>query len=393
MTKIKTSDLLIRLSIAFILLTIILLFIHNKKLNNNKDSTQHIAAAASLKERISYTKKMFPNAKIVINEKRGIWEKSEKFKIDLIPEFELYGNSEPETDTTYISGVHVLDDESFIYVFDNINYGRIKKYSYDGNYITTIGEKGDGPGGMQNFVRLKSGDKNTLFVYTPQTSLIHTFSQKGTFIDAIRMELTGLPASPNFESYNDTLFYFSKLVENKVIHIINKEGKLIHSFGMPCYQTTTVTHLTQSIHKNNSRGRLKIVDQKLYYSQNNPYEIRKYTLNGELESVIFRKNDFMPPAFITLTPNGSSSKSPPHSVALMMYDTLLVNAVGISPIAQTPIRTILDFFTKDGILLGSYQTTDRLYPQCIDKHGKLWAIHYRQDQYPIVTRYKISITL
>ena len=94
------------------------------------------------------------------------------------------GNEEDENYMFYKGGSIDVDSYGNIFVLDTGNY-RIQKYDERGNYLRTIGRKGQGPGEFQRpkYIYLDSYDN----LYLMETRKIHIFDKKGNFKNAITL--------------------------------------------------------------------------------------------------------------------------------------------------------------------------------------------------------------
>ncbi|MDZ7339318.1 MAG: hypothetical protein ONB30_12340 [candidate division KSB1 bacterium] len=142
-----------------------------------------------------------------------------------------------------------------------------------------------------------------------------------------------------------------------------------------------------------SSGPLLVAGANLYYSQSNPYELRQYTLDGELRMRIFRKNSFMEPArFWHLRGGGVQFRAHTRSSRLGMWAGKVVNTEWVAPRSSAPSeagRAVVDIFGEDGSLLASlaprdlrmmdvafgdgrvYVTIGRGYEDCKKARGRL----------------------
>jgi len=82
--------------------------------------------------------------RIVHNGKEGIWQKSPQLKLEKVQEI---GGIEvlDENVAFYMPLDMALDAEGNLYVLDTGNH-RIQKFSPDGDFLATLGRKGQGPG-------------------------------------------------------------------------------------------------------------------------------------------------------------------------------------------------------------------------------------------------------
>ncbi len=82
--------------------------------------------------------------RVVHNEKGGLWGKSPKVSLELVRKIGDIDTDDEHLAFNYPSDVAV-DAQGNIYILDAGN-ARIQKFGPDGNYLATIGRKGQGPG-------------------------------------------------------------------------------------------------------------------------------------------------------------------------------------------------------------------------------------------------------
>ena len=82
--------------------------------------------------------------RVIHNERGGLWQKSPKVSIELVRKIGDIDTEDENVAFNYPSDVAV-DKDGNIYILDTGN-SRIQKFGPDGNYLATIGRKGQGPG-------------------------------------------------------------------------------------------------------------------------------------------------------------------------------------------------------------------------------------------------------
>jgi len=128
---------------------------------------------------------------------KGIIEIENGVKVIKNPKEPLYGEikfeleedlsigNEKDDNYMFYKGVSIdVDSYGNIFVLDIGNY-RIQKYDGRGNYLRTIGRKGQGPGEFQRprYIYLDSYDN----LYLMESRRIHTFDNNGNFKNVITL--------------------------------------------------------------------------------------------------------------------------------------------------------------------------------------------------------------
>jgi len=134
------------------------------------------------------------------------------------------GSVEDEKYMFYRIGDIAVDSQNNIYILDGGNY-RIQKFDKDGNYLQTIGRKGQGPGEfMQPFNVFLDEQGN---IYVMELRKLHLFDPKGNYIKSVvpPMFIMGFAAGPEGNIIGLGLISTAK-AQNFGIKLLNSEGKI-----------------------------------------------------------------------------------------------------------------------------------------------------------------------
>lgn len=122
-----------------------------------------------------------------------------------------------------------LDTEGNIFVLDRGNR-RIQKFDKEGNYLQTIGRKGQGPGEFENPFKFFIDSKDHLYVY--DTRRFQIFNNRGEFLESIRPR-TGI--FDFFVNPEGNIFAYSGLPaeggNKRAVVKIDSEGKLVETIA------------------------------------------------------------------------------------------------------------------------------------------------------------------
>jgi len=102
-----------------------------------------------------------------------------------------------------------VDSEENIFVLDGGNY-RIQKFDKDGNYLQTIGGRGQGPGEFEQTMWIHIDLKNNIYVFDSLRRNLHVFDKNGKFIETRRLDhplFFGLGIAENGNILTQTYFY------------------------------------------------------------------------------------------------------------------------------------------------------------------------------------------
>lgn len=175
----------------------------------------------------------------IIHNKKPLWGKSPKVQLEKI-------RTMGDIDTTdehvafYMPLDMALDEEGNLYVLDSGNH-RIQKFSPEGEYLSTIGRQGQGPGEFHFPTSLDIDKNDTLFVCSQ-------FSKKIQVLDTSGKELESLVVTEDFSRYVRTLgtdrlltaavrgFMSAEEKKDKpdpLFQIMDRQGKIQGTFGEP----------------------------------------------------------------------------------------------------------------------------------------------------------------
>jgi hypothetical protein len=223
----------------------------------------------------------------VQNSNKGLWNNSKRMvlsKIWTIGE----NNINEKYDFAAISDI-IVDSNGNIYVCDSKDHC-IKIYSAQGEYIKSIGKKGQGPGELLGPRYMGFGPDKKLFIYEPNNRRISTFNTTGEFISSFnyRMsEVASMAVDPQTgDVFLSELLGFVK-TNKKFIQKYSMNGTFRRSFGEPfILGEATAGKQCLPIHMEFlSNGNL------LCYA-GFPYELRIYTTKGELLKKISKDSPY-----------------------------------------------------------------------------------------------------
>jgi len=331
------------------------------------------------------------DVKIINNEKIGIWDKEKKNKIKIDHELTIYDEDDPNKNFHRVIRVN-SDNSGNIYVHELMS-GEIRKYNKNGDYVTTIGNKGGGPGEFLSNVGWIIDEGGILHALDGGTQRLSHFENDGTFLDSyqisqgIRMSFRGFIRDTQGNYY--VSFYDADL--NKVIHKFNQTGKYINSFGDPVKFKGQMTVDDYMIRKNISSGRLCLVKDGIFYTQMNPYEIRKYSFSGKLMMKIYRKNSFMPQSKVKKVDGGVRLYVPVASTVIGYWNEKIINCVYVPYYIKSSFGTVIDIFSLEGNLLTSLYLKEIIKFKSVDKNGKLYGVLSEDGVPEKIVRYGTDI--
>ena len=145
------------------------------------------------------------------------------------------------------------------------------------------------------------------------------------------------------------------------------------------------------IRKNISSGRLCLVKDGIFYTQMNPYEIRKYSFSGKLMMKIYRKNSFMPQSKVKKVDGGVRLYVPVASTVIGYWNEKIINCVYVPYYIKSSFGTVIDIFSLEGNLLTSLYLKEIIKFKSVDKNGKLYGVLSEDGVPEKIVRYGTDI--
>jgi len=159
---------------------------------------------------------------VVKNPKEGLWDSKEKANVTIIKERQIGELDGPEEFLfVYISDVTV-NSKGDIYVADR-QLNEVRKFNKGGEYLLTLGRRGQGPGEFQSVKIVSVNTHNDLVVFDNMLGRISIFSDKGELIKTTKKLMGGLWIEPTKIFVADGNYLFFGKLSNSL--------KLFHEFG------------------------------------------------------------------------------------------------------------------------------------------------------------------
>lgn len=311
-------------------------------------------------------------------------EKAAQRIIDLHEELVL--SSEDDDNIGHVADIAVTSDGDLLLLDYGFNY--VARYTSDGQFLGAFGREGQGPGDfdLPTAIAVDHSDH----IYVADKHRITVFSPAGEYIKSKEHNITDA-LSRTLRVLDDGGLVLScfELFDQQVLHGFDDDLHLLRSF---CDSYGVGKGIDVYIEKASAGGYVDLgSDGFLYYSQINPYEIRKFSVEGELLTVIYRDNDFLVPPLVEK--KGEITKFHPLAGSfglVALSDGGLVN-VAIVPDQAAPkeATTILDVFDGEGRIIATRRFKGRFTLKCSDIRGKLYGIE--AGAYVRVARYSLSV--
>jgi len=172
----------------------------------------------------------------VIHNKKPKWGKKPKVVLEFVRQIGEF-DAEDENYQFYQPIDIAQDKNGNIYILE---YGNccIKKFDPEGSYLATIGQKGKGPGEMENPMAFAINQDSEIYVLDFRNTRIQKFSPKGEEGGTIKMEMFDLPQAFKFLETGELVSHRSPFIRPNqeagdlaLISILNSEGEIVRTFG------------------------------------------------------------------------------------------------------------------------------------------------------------------
>ena len=181
-----------------------------------------------------------------------------------------------------------LDSQGNVYVADSGNH-RIQKFSPDGEFLASYGEKGQGPGEFQIMGGIAVDNQGRMYVTDRSTSHLKVLSPDGNEIKNIAtMKITGEIALMNSgESVLTRGLFFSQESYPGLVQIVGNDGKILRTAG-----TQELYEDWDSYRYFNRTSFTLDREDNLYLAFATRNKIEKYTPEGTLVMTLDRPLNF-----------------------------------------------------------------------------------------------------
>ena len=229
--------------------------------------------------------------KVVKNYGKGIWEQSKKGKKVVFKEELSIGTFGGDENKMFHQPMDIAaDEDGNIYVLDSGN-NRIQKFDKEGNYLLTIGRKGQGPGEISTSMDIELDSHGNILIFDIGNNRITKFDSGRNLIDSFNLKFT--PYNGVLDS-EDNIYVYSQF-KGKLIHKFNSQGQ--HLFSFRDVIKSKIKRIEPHI---NGSGEISITqDDKIFLVLTYPYTIYIYNKEGELLEKIITNTQYAQPPYIT----------------------------------------------------------------------------------------------
>ena len=119
-----------------------------------------------------------------------MWGEGEEWTVDPVPRVDLGGEDAPEEASFYrVGGALVLSDGRI--VVGNRGTNQLVFFDSSGQFLTTKGGEGGGPGEFWGLYRLWAYRNDSLLAFDDLSNRVSVFDSEGSFVRSWRAEIPG----------------------------------------------------------------------------------------------------------------------------------------------------------------------------------------------------------
>ena len=347
---------------------------------------------------------------IVKNPKEGLWDSEEKANVTIIKKRQIGELDGPEEFIfDYISDVAV-NSKGDIYVADR-RLNEVRKFNKNGEYLLSLGRRGQGPGEFQSVKIVSVNSHNELIAFDNMLGRISIFSDKGELIKTTKKLIKDSWIEPSkIFSTDGNYVVFGKLDNSlKLFHEFGQDWNITESYiDYEFIDNKEFEELQQVFHPPGNclfQDNGDILYTKYYYDN----QILIYR-NRELVKIIRRESDIKKPYEILVFHDVNKASNIQSDQKYQDYDfhsfgrgiaffgKSFQNSLGIFQLSDGHIVNFLsvrkskdirefgvELFDSSGKLLSYSKLGENLYYdiRCMDSNDLFYAIE-RKDYHKVI---------
>jgi hypothetical protein len=323
---------------------------------------------------------------IVKNPDQGISDKNNSKNLDFVEDLIISGIDENKNNLFGVVNDIAVNSQGDIYILDHSNC-KVHVFDSNGLFLLSFGQKGPGSGEFISPSAIEIDEHD--LVYVADKNRVDVFDINGGLSTSFQLIESGPVMDLKLDSAGNLFVCSFEVFDQNIIHKYNPQGEYLISF---CDSYAKGTEIDVVIEGTFAGGHIDIDEKNIiYFTQNIPYEIRKFTSEGELLCKIYRDNSFIksPDDFVKFDGDRMSFSAPSASYSIVVIsDDYFINIVHTPRIDEQPTSTIIDFYSPDGQLSASKRFDKPVSFKCKDQKKNLYAIDY--EDHAKVIRYQIA---
>jgi len=312
--------------------------------------------------------------------------KDDPVEVELIEDLVLGDGKDEVSEILGMISDVCVDSDKNIYVLDYSNR-RVVVYDSFGVVQRSFGRSGQGPGEFSNPLAMAMDLNDRIAV--ADAGKVQIFDRSGRYLRSFKVGIPGMIRDITVDGEGNYYISSFDVLKQNIIHKYDAEGDYVTSF---CKSFAFGKDVDLRIESTFAGGYIAL-DRigGIVFSQMIPYEIRKYSSEGELLVRIIRENKFMkaPEDYVKVKGESMEFSMPPLSSSVaVLPDGFILNTVSIPSQDENHSTTVIDVFDADGRLRSSIGSDRSLRFACMDDQSRLYAVD--NSDLPMVIRYRFS---
>ena len=231
---------------------------------------------------------------VVKNPKEGLWDSKEKTNVTIIQERQIGELDGPEESLFVNISDVAVNSKGDIYVADR-QLNEVRKFNKDGEYLLSLGRRGQGPGEFQSAKIVSVNIHDDLIVFDNMIRRVSIFSDNGEHIKTTKKLMT--------DSWIEPSKIFSTDGNYVVLGKLGNSLKLFHEFGQDWNITESYIDYEFIDNKEFEEHSLGFRQGNYFFQNNGDILYTKYYYdnqifiyrNKELVKIISRESDIKKP--------------------------------------------------------------------------------------------------
>lgn len=296
----------------------------------------------------------------------------------------------PEAPLGHVRDVAV-DSEGNIYLLDT-GFDRVRVYSADGGYRTSIGREGEGPGDFSRPACIEIGPDDKIYV-AGSGGTISILDRSGQSAGSIRRKGVTIIRSMAFDETGRLFTSCLDLHEHTVIDVYSGRpgaDTYVKSFGESFAVATGANLGSEAAY---GGGFLDVGDDGLlYYVQMAPQLVRIYRPDGTLAATHAAgvKESPVPPDPKPFGKGVSFGAIPMSTPIVSLPGGRYLVGQGYPSEDGGGYRSVVDVYDAEGTRLYTYEHPGPFSVKCRDRQNRIYVLEERDDL-QVVVRYRMEL--
>lgn len=344
----------------------------------------------------------------VKNPKEGLWDSDDGSKVTLITEKQIGMDDGPD-EFLFVFLIDIaVNSKGDIYVSDR-QLNEIRKFDKNGNYLSSLGRPGQGPGEFQSVSKISVNSRDEMIAFDSMMERISIFSDKGDLLETTKkLILDSWIAPKSIFYFDDRMLIFGKLNKSlKLFHVFDKDWSYMESYiDYRFVDNREFEELSISFCPGNCFLQNENIIYYTNYHYNNQILVYK---DNELKKIISRDSPIKKPYEVEVFKDINKAKKKKikgyhfrmYGQGMSFVGNHFQNSIGLFQLTNSHIVNFINIYRPDnklelgvelydeeGILLSYSKLGEGLFSEicCKDSNDLFYAIDRKEYHKVIVFR-------